>query len=457
MKVLLIHAEKIWYKTHRKALKRPPDPPGEYEAEEAVVAYVTVEAGDDEEVMERAAEDIIDYTVNTVKANTIVLYPYAHLSNRLEKPPKAHYILTQLEARIREKYSGDLHRAPFGWYKEFLLHAKGHPLAELSRTYTPGARRIDYNTGDSRLTLNDAVSKGLVPPCLSGKQAPPRGLAWEKAELLGLTDWSTWMARELASKMIRGLIAPEGLVGKIVMDPSYARLHGASGEDLLQAYSDALATDYSVYGGIGPWSLVRGRGDPGKALMKLSSTLAGSVDFLEACGEPPCVDAGFEGRILYYRSGGACLLLGAVRGDDYVLGPVSNLAYALIGAEAERAEREDWVPRLPVWLHPVTVYIVPAGAPGEYVEGVARQLAMAGANVVVDESVKRTGTRIRNAGRLWVPYTVVVGEREASTGTVTVRRRHEPGGQEVLYVHQLVEELRGLLLVGGGLGLIARL
>ncbi len=70
-----------------------------------------------------------------VKPERLVLYPYAHLSNRLAKPDVA--LRAGLELKEAAASLGlPVLAAPFGYYKAFNLKAKGHPLAELSRTIT---------------------------------------------------------------------------------------------------------------------------------------------------------------------------------------------------------------------------------------------------------------------------------------------------------------------------------
>ncbi|MFB6216222.1 MAG: threonyl-tRNA synthetase editing domain-containing protein, partial [Candidatus Aenigmatarchaeota archaeon] len=52
----------------------------------------------------------------------------------------------------------EVHTAPFGWYKEFEIHVKGHPLAELSRQIT-----IHEDEGDSREdVVNDIESEYYI-------------------------------------------------------------------------------------------------------------------------------------------------------------------------------------------------------------------------------------------------------------------------------------------------------
>ncbi len=64
------------------------------------------------------------------------MYPYAHLSSNLAKPDTAREYLVEAEACFK-KEGFNVTRAPFGYYKEFELKCKGHPLSELSKEFGP--------------------------------------------------------------------------------------------------------------------------------------------------------------------------------------------------------------------------------------------------------------------------------------------------------------------------------
>ncbi|RUM48019.1 MAG: threonine--tRNA ligase [Hyperthermus sp.] len=139
MRVLLIHAKEFWFKAHRKAIDEAEEAsaPPEGRASNALVVFTTVEKDDAnnvDNVTSIAAADIAS-VASKVGADTIVIYPYAHLSSDLAPPHKAVEALQLLEEKIKEKGVGEVIRAPFGWYKEFYLHCYGHPLSELSRSY----------------------------------------------------------------------------------------------------------------------------------------------------------------------------------------------------------------------------------------------------------------------------------------------------------------------------------
>ncbi|MFN4046474.1 MAG: threonyl-tRNA synthetase editing domain-containing protein, partial [Acidilobaceae archaeon] len=134
LRVLLLHATRISFKTVEEAIRNPPDPPSSGDYSNCLVVFVTVEDGDGLDEAERAAGDAI-LQANRLGLNTILIYPYAHLSSSLAPPHEAYRVLVAMEQAIRSRWEGEVYRAPFGWYKAFELSCPGHPLAELSRQF----------------------------------------------------------------------------------------------------------------------------------------------------------------------------------------------------------------------------------------------------------------------------------------------------------------------------------
>jgi len=136
MKILSLHCDYIKFKPVQKALKQPEllseEQKKEHTIKEALVIFTAVEKGDTLEIVPIYLDNIKDIA-KQVKAKNIVLYPYAHLSSNLSLPDVAESILKQSEAELKKDKSFSVTRAPFGYYKEFELKCKGHPLAELSR------------------------------------------------------------------------------------------------------------------------------------------------------------------------------------------------------------------------------------------------------------------------------------------------------------------------------------
>ena len=129
MRILVLHAKEFWYRTTRPT-KFAEGSEGEEGLGECLVMFTSVERGDGGKIGEFLGM-VNEYTERLGK-KTIVLYPYAHLSEDLEEPKRAIELLRELEEKLR-KMGYSVHRAPFGWYKEFKIHVLGHPLAESFR------------------------------------------------------------------------------------------------------------------------------------------------------------------------------------------------------------------------------------------------------------------------------------------------------------------------------------
>ena len=137
MKLLLIHASRFRWRIRdvARGLKVRDEPePEEADFEDVVVVFTAVERGDvgaRAHVIRRAVDAILEFS-ERVKCSSIVLYPYAHLTTELARPGEALELLKELEEGTR-RCGLSVMRAPFGYYKEFLLHCKGHPLSEAFR------------------------------------------------------------------------------------------------------------------------------------------------------------------------------------------------------------------------------------------------------------------------------------------------------------------------------------
>jgi len=133
MKTLNLHCDYIHFKALKKALKSvdeiAPNQNLEGEAKDCLVVLTAIEKGDSTKSVPKLVENIKDIA-GQVKTKNIVLYPYAHLSKNLGSPATAVKILDEAAKQLD---GFNVTRAPFGYYKEFELKVKGHPLSELSR------------------------------------------------------------------------------------------------------------------------------------------------------------------------------------------------------------------------------------------------------------------------------------------------------------------------------------
>ncbi len=138
MRVLLIHSDYIRFKAKKKAIEAAEEIENTSgEADNALVVFIAVEKVDGknpDSVVRQLIADVRE-TRERVNAESIVLYPYAHLSSSLGSPSSAKKILDSIYEGLKGEFKTI--KAPFGWYKSFELKCKGHPLSELSRTIQP--------------------------------------------------------------------------------------------------------------------------------------------------------------------------------------------------------------------------------------------------------------------------------------------------------------------------------
>jgi threonyl-tRNA synthetase len=137
MKILSLHCDYLKFKPVKPALKGATLEKAEekaVEVKEPLVIFTAVEKQDEanKNILEEYIKNILDLK-DKVKAESIVLYPYAHLSSSLSNPDFAKQLMIDAESSLK-KQKIKVARAPFGYYKEFELKCKGHPLAELSRS-----------------------------------------------------------------------------------------------------------------------------------------------------------------------------------------------------------------------------------------------------------------------------------------------------------------------------------
>ena len=106
---------------------------------------------------------------------------------------------------------------------------------------------------------------------------------------------------------------------------------------------------------------------------------------------------------------------------------------------------EHFAGAFPVWLAPVQVKVMPiTDRTNEYAQSVADQLNALGMRVETDLRNEKIGYKIREAQMQKIPYMLVVGDKEAEAGTVSVRTRNggDMGAMELdAFIAQIQEEI----------------
>ena len=124
-----------------------------------------------------------------------------------------------------------------------------------------------------------------------------------------------------------------------------------------------------------------------------------------------------------------------------VLGGLERYLFALLDS-AVRLEREGKKPMLPVWISPVQARVIPVAK--QYQKPALdflTKLEQAGVRADLDDRDDTIQSRVRESELSWVPYTIIFGEKEVSSGELSVRSRAD--GRELrMGIEPFIERIR---------------
>ena len=121
-------------------------------------------------------------------------------------------------------------------------------------------------------------------------------------------------------------------------------------------------------------------------------------------------------------------------------GAIERVVYALL-EKAYGDQQHQKPPMLPVWLSPTQVRMIPLSENFlENAEKLATEIEKHSIRVDVDDRPLTLQKKIREAETEWVPYTVVVGQKELDSGELAVRDR-SAGKMRQMSLNALVEEV----------------
>ena len=107
---------------------------------------------------------------------------------------------------------------------------------------------------------------------------------------------------------------------------------------------------------------------------------------------------------------------------------------------------EKYAGKFPTWLCPEQVRVLPISEKYmDYAEDVCSKMKKTGILATVDRRSEKIGFKIREARMDKLPYMLIVGEKEAENGTVSVRSRFkgDEGAQELdAFMANILEEIR---------------
>jgi threonyl-tRNA synthetase len=121
-------------------------------------------------------------------------------------------------------------------------------------------------------------------------------------------------------------------------------------------------------------------------------------------------------------------------------GAIERCVYALL-ERAYKDQQNRKAPMLPTWLSPTQVRLIPISENFlENVEKLAEEMEKRCVRVDIDDRPLTLQKRIREAETEWIPYTVVVGQKELDSGELPVRDRSR-GEMRKMKLEELLEEL----------------
>jgi threonyl-tRNA synthetase len=99
------------------------------------------------------------------------------------------------------------------------------------------------------------------------------------------------------------------------------------------------------------------------------------------------------------------------------------------------------VPSLPVWLAPTQVRIIPISEKYlKYADEVLGEVQNAKIRVDIDDRDESVNKKVAAAGKEWVPYVAVIGEKEQREKSLAVTKRVK-GSKQLMSVNELIDEV----------------
>ncbi len=126
-------------------------------------------------------------------------------------------------------------------------------------------------------------------------------------------------------------------------------------------------------------------------------------------------------------------------------GAIERCVYALL-EKAYKTQQKGELPMLPLWLSPTQVRLIPiSDVFTDKVEEIAKKMVAKCVRVDIDDRSATLQKRIREAEMEWVPYVIVVGQRELESGVLSVRDREAHGKVQKMKLDELMATVAGKL------------
>jgi len=123
-------------------------------------------------------------------------------------------------------------------------------------------------------------------------------------------------------------------------------------------------------------------------------------------------------------------------------GALERVLYAIL-EKAQKVIDEKGVPTFPLWLAPTQVRVIPVKDEFlEYSQKIVEELEKNQIRVDIDDRNDSVGKKIRNAGQDWVPYIIVIGEKEVESKKLAIRIRKKKGAISELTINEFIKLIK---------------
>ena len=100
---------------------------------------------------------------------------------------------------------------------------------------------------------------------------------------------------------------------------------------------------------------------------------------------------------------------------------------------------------LPLWLSPTQVRIIPMSSDYlEHAEKIAKTINEHNIRVDVDDRALTLQKRVREAEMEWIPYIIVIGQKEVQSAILPVRDR-KAGAIRRMKLEELISEIESII------------
>jgi threonyl-tRNA synthetase len=124
-------------------------------------------------------------------------------------------------------------------------------------------------------------------------------------------------------------------------------------------------------------------------------------------------------------------------------GAIERCVYALL-EKAYKEQQTGKLPMFPLWLSPTQVRLIPISDNfTEKAAEIANKIAAHCIRVDIDDRTSTLQKRIRDAEMEWVPYIIVVGQRELESEVLAVRDRKAHGKVQKMKLNELIVKISG--------------